>query len=462
MIGTLPEVQRVRVTVQNLGRIKGAEFDLRPLTVFVGRNGTNKTWTAYSVFALAARSTALQFTTPPTTPADPTNAAAIDRLAKFVASKLPGPESKSPETTPNPPAVRIVTFTREELAQAAHPFSTRHVATATELSPVLGAPPDILGDARVTWEVPVSEIGGAGASSVRIVSIPNQQPIQLSMQFANLGVGRVVTRADGDIATRIASACEEFLRIHFRLLVPLPVERMGAVAPQNLSDGSPASVYAATFQWLQQIHASPRPQVDATLPRTFSASMFGGSLVTELIGNVPSTSLLLPDGKTKLPLRASASLVRACACLLLYQETWAGQGDMVVIDEVEMNGHPESQLAIIELVGTLVNRGVHVILTTHSPYIIDHLNNMIEASNLPADAGEAFAKKHFRLGTSAAFLTPDKVAVYGFVEQDDKSCVEVKDAMDDEHRMIVSSTFGGSSRIVANLSSEIALALEQA
>src|ERR1700742_2430880 len=39
--------------LDNLGRIAHAEIDVRPLTVFVGENNTNKTWAAYCLYGLA-------------------------------------------------------------------------------------------------------------------------------------------------------------------------------------------------------------------------------------------------------------------------------------------------------------------------------------------------------------------------------------------------------------------------
>ena len=44
-----------RLRVENLGRIADAELSIRPLTVFVGPNNTNKTWTAYALYGLAQR-----------------------------------------------------------------------------------------------------------------------------------------------------------------------------------------------------------------------------------------------------------------------------------------------------------------------------------------------------------------------------------------------------------------------
>src|SRR5208283_2149411 len=43
----------VKLTVHNLGRIKFGEIDIRPLTILVGPNNTNKTWCAYTLYGLA-------------------------------------------------------------------------------------------------------------------------------------------------------------------------------------------------------------------------------------------------------------------------------------------------------------------------------------------------------------------------------------------------------------------------
>ena len=43
----------MKLIVNKLGRIDHAEIDVRNLTVFVGPNGTNKTWTAYALYGLA-------------------------------------------------------------------------------------------------------------------------------------------------------------------------------------------------------------------------------------------------------------------------------------------------------------------------------------------------------------------------------------------------------------------------
>ncbi|MCB9543939.1 MAG: hypothetical protein H6703_16040 [Myxococcales bacterium] len=47
-----PDPFEARLVVDRLGAIEHAELTIRPLTLFFGPNGTNKTWTAYAVYGL--------------------------------------------------------------------------------------------------------------------------------------------------------------------------------------------------------------------------------------------------------------------------------------------------------------------------------------------------------------------------------------------------------------------------
>ncbi|MBD2138501.1 AAA family ATPase [Anabaena sp. FACHB-1237] len=45
----------MKIQFSNLGSIKETELDLRPLTVIIGPNNSNKTYIAYSTYALWQR-----------------------------------------------------------------------------------------------------------------------------------------------------------------------------------------------------------------------------------------------------------------------------------------------------------------------------------------------------------------------------------------------------------------------
>ena len=76
-----------------------------------------------------------------------------------------------------------------------------------------------------------------------------------------------------------------------------------------------------------------------------------------------------------------------------------------------MNLHPEAHAKITKLLTILVNSGILVIVTTHSPYIVDHLVNLMKAVSLerPEEAADKFYLK-----TPDAFISSEKVSVQLF------------------------------------------------
>ena len=101
----------------------------------------------------------------------------------------------------------------------------------------------------------------------------------------------------------------------------------------------------------------------------------------------------------------------AIAPLLLYLRYRAKVGDFLVIDEPEMNLHPESQVKLLEALSILVNLGVRVLLTTHSPYIMAHLNNIVNGNHDDQDILENQSQSLY-LQDSQAFLKMDQVSAY--------------------------------------------------
>ncbi len=107
----------------------------------------------------------------------------------------------------------------------------------------------------------------------------------------------------------------------------------------------------------------------------------------------------------------ASSSIKQLAPLLLYLRYKARHGDLLIIDEPEMNLHPESQAKLLEVLGLLVNAGVNVLLTTHSPYFMSHLNNLISGDMTDEKIREKQAKSLY-LEDVRAFLNPDDVSAY--------------------------------------------------
>jgi predicted ATPase len=78
-----------------------------------------------------------------------------------------------------------------------------------------------------------------------------------------------------------------------------------------------------------------------------------------------------------LPHYMSSTSVRALFDLHIWLKHKAQKGDILFIDEPELNLHPENQIKMARLLVRLINSGIRVFITTHSDYIIKELNNLL-------------------------------------------------------------------------------------
>ncbi|HAT9716224.1 TPA: AAA family ATPase [Legionella pneumophila subsp. pneumophila] len=86
----------------------------------------------------------------------------------------------------------------------------------------------------------------------------------------------------------------------------------------------------------------------------------------------------VPKGKNiRLTMDQSSSAVRSLLDIGFYLRHVAVSGDLLMVDEPELNLHPENQRRVARLFARLVNLGIKVFITTHSDYIIKELNNLI-------------------------------------------------------------------------------------
>ncbi|MFM6390070.1 MAG: AAA family ATPase [Dolichospermum sp.] len=120
----------------------------------------------------------------------------------------------------------------------------------------------------------------------------------------------------------------------------------------------------------------------------------------------------------------ASSSIKQLAPLLLYLRYRASKGDFLVIDEPEMNLHPESQAKLLEALSILVNLGVRILLTTHSPYVMAHLNNLVNGNHENPEILKRQSSSLY-LQDERAFLPIDKVSAY---EMKDNKLVSLNDA----------------------------------
>jgi hypothetical protein len=118
----------------------------------------------------------------------------------------------------------------------------------------------------------------------------------------------------------------------------------------------------------------------------------------------------VPAGKRmRLTMDESSSSVRSLLDIGFYLRHVAHPGDLLIIDEPELNLHPSNQRRLARLFAELVNLGIKVFITTHSDYIIKELNTLIMLYAGGDDLTALANREGYR---NTELLDPKRVAAY--------------------------------------------------
>lgn len=116
-----------------------------------------------------------------------------------------------------------------------------------------------------------------------------------------------------------------------------------------------------------------------------------------------------PSQRRNIDLHLASSTAKTLFSLDVYIQSLASVGGYLIIDEPELNLHPDNQRKLARLLVRLVNVGVNVIVSTHSDYIIKEINNLIMLSEDFNGRDELMAKYGY---DESEVLAPAKVSPY--------------------------------------------------
>jgi energy-coupling factor transporter ATP-binding protein EcfA2 len=134
-----------------------------------------------------------------------------------------------------------------------------------------------------------------------------------------------------------------------------------------------------------------------------------GQVTISEYGNI---KFIPQNSQQTLELPISSSLVKSLSSLVFYFRHIAQPNDIIMIDEPELNLHPNNQRIVARIFAKAVNKGFKVILSTHSDYIIKEFNNLImlntaattDLAAISADYGDEID----------SILDKDKIGAYWF------------------------------------------------
>lgn len=124
------------------------------------------------------------------------------------------------------------------------------------------------------------------------------------------------------------------------------------------------------------------------------------------------------DSKTdhvSVPMYMASSMINEIAPFVLALSS-AGMYNGFIIDEIEASLHPQKQLELVRFLNRLSNRGIKLILSTHSDTFASKVNNLYILSNyFKQNKGKGILEK---MGLEKEdLMSPDKLFVYEFVNQ---------------------------------------------
>ncbi len=175
-------------------------------------------------------------------------------------------------------------------------------------------------------------------------------------------------------------------------------------APQRLAWPIRDAVQAA----LRLPESAKQTSPFADLAEDLENEVLGGTIGVSQYGAATFT----PHQTAKaLDVQQSASVVKSLASIVFYFRHQARTGDFLLIDEPELNLHPDNQRKVARFLARAVHRGFQVLISTHSDYVLRELNHLLmlgrtdeRARRLARDLGYP----------EDALLQPEDVGVYLF------------------------------------------------
>ncbi len=205
----------------------------------------------------------------------------------------------------------------------------------------------------------------------------------------------------------------------------LPAVRSGVVQAHRAISAS--IIENAPFWGLEQVQI---PQLSGVMTDFISStiSMPGkhgplAKLADQLEGDLLDGSILLhsppsersfPEVRYRhldvdIPLHRTSSAVSELAPLVLYIRHMATSGSMMIMEESESHLHPSAQTILAKYLVRLVRNGMNVLVTTHSPFMLEQLGMFLEAKSV------ASSKRRDILGYGENdYLDKDEVSAYTF------------------------------------------------
>ncbi|WP_462354957.1 AAA family ATPase [Fusobacterium ulcerans] len=146
-------------------------------------------------------------------------------------------------------------------------------------------------------------------------------------------------------------------------------------------------------------------------------------------------------------LHISSSMIKTISGIIFYLKYVASKGSYFFIDEPELNLHPDNQRKIARIFAQMINSGIKIVMTTHSPYIINELNNLLMLSRNISNVRKEQIMNDYQI-VKKDIISPENVVSY--LVKDNKI-----EEMEQSEFGILVDTFNDVIDSMNNLSNEL-------
>ena len=407
----------MKITIRDLGVLKWAEFELGDLTIICGANNTGKTYATYALFGfLADWRNDIEVEVP-----GPRISALLKKgvtriaIAPYVEKTSEIVDSgcqKYSQKLSKIFASKPVHFRNSKFRVDLRPEQTSTAASLSFDQEIGSRRGELLSLTKAEGEM------------VMVVTLlANAEKIELPRGM----IGQVISRAIGDVVFGavfprpfIASAERTGVAI-FRKDLNLARDRLLEEIVRTDKDVDPMRLLFRTYlDYALPVKTDvefARRLEDVAKEDSFLSNEHPGVLedFSDIIGGEyviggNDTVYFKPAGlRRRLAMEESSSAVRSLLDVGFYLRHVAKPGDLLMVDEPELNLHPENQRRVARLFARLINLGIRVFVTTHSDYVVKELNTLIMLNNDRPDLRRLAEQEGYR---ADELLDDRRVKVY--------------------------------------------------
>ncbi|MEN9864857.1 MAG: hypothetical protein RL748_447 [Pseudomonadota bacterium] len=411
--------------VRNLGIIKHGVFDIKPLTLFCGPNNSGKTWAMYALYGC------------------------LDHFP--LGKSLPGVPALIKALTKNGEYKWDMYAWADENYEKI--IQLIHAAGKRRLPRIFNIEDEIFKQSAFEWQITKEELlktikngqlnfGLTMGKEVEVLHVVKSQgDVHAQLTLLKMGwpdlegiiTNRVVQFILGQSPARrvfLMPAERNGLHLFFRELRSRRSALLHHAGREEfdlnklLNDvlkSKYAEPIADYIDWLNDLRETGKRHSGACQSHAdgLIENLIKGKYEVDADGLISFTPKKERGGAQheRMSLHLTSSAIKSMFGLWFFLEHQAKPGDILMIDEPELNLHPSAQRRVARILAAVANQGVHVVVSTHSDYFVREINSLIMLARPHPNKARLMDEFHY---SDDELLDKEKVAAYLFEDREIK------------------------------------------